>query len=75
MIEKRLQAVPLIIQFPLGDESSFEDVINLVDNKAWQLNTDPDKGPEEIPIPESETPGLKRYVTPSSPGWPSMMTR
>jgi elongation factor G len=26
-----------------------------VDNKAWRFNTDPDKGPAEIPIPESET--------------------
>ena len=54
MIEKRLQAVPLVIQFPLGDESSFGDVINLVDNVAWRFNTDPDKGPEEISMPESE---------------------
>ena len=55
MIESRLQAVPLPIQVPLGDESSFGDVIDLVENKAWRFNTDPDKGPEEIPVPESET--------------------
>jgi elongation factor G len=55
MIETRLQAVPLPIQVPLGDESSFQDVFDLVQNKAWRFNTDPDKGPEEIPFPEAET--------------------
>jgi len=55
MIETRLQAVPLPIQVPLGDESSFRDVIDLVENKAWRFNTDPDKSSEEIPVPESET--------------------
>ena len=54
MIETRLQAVPLPIQVPLGDESSFRDVIDLVENKAWRFNTDPDKVSEEIPVPESE---------------------
>jgi elongation factor G len=54
MIETRLQAVPLPIQVPLGDESSFRDVIDLVENKAWRFNTDPDKASEEIPVPESE---------------------
>ena len=55
MIENRLQAVPLLIQVPLNDEESFQDVIDLVENKAYRLNTDPDKEPEEITIPESET--------------------
>ncbi len=54
MIETRLQATPLPIQVPLGDESSFRDVIDLVENKAWRFNTDPDKVSEEITVPESE---------------------
>jgi len=55
MIETRLQAVPLPIQVPLGDEHSFGDVIDLVTNKAWRFNNDPDRGPDEIPVPEAET--------------------
>ena len=55
MIENRLQAVPLMIQVPLNDGENSQDVIDLVENKAYRFNTDPDKGPEEIAIPESET--------------------
>ena len=54
MIETRLRATPLPIQLPLAAEESFRDVIDLVGNKAWRFNTDPDRGPDEIPIPESE---------------------
>jgi elongation factor G len=54
MIETRLQAVPLTIQLPLGSEESFRGVIDIIENKAWQFNTDPDKGPEEIPIPDED---------------------
>jgi elongation factor G len=54
MIETRLGATPLPIQLPLGAETSFRDVIDLVGNKAWRFTTDPDAGPEEIPIPEEE---------------------
>ncbi len=54
MIETRLRANPLPIHLPLAAEESFRDVIDLVANKAWRFNTDADRGPEEIPIPESE---------------------
>ncbi len=54
MIETRLGATPLAIQLPLGSEDNFRDVIDLVENKAWRFNTDPDRGPEEIPLPDSE---------------------
>ncbi len=54
MIETRLRAIPLPIHLPLAAEESFQDVIDLVANKAWRFNTDADRGPEEIPIPESE---------------------
>jgi elongation factor G len=55
MIENRLQAVPLMIQVPLNDGEAFQDVIDLVGNRAYRFNTDPDRGPDEIAIPESET--------------------
>jgi elongation factor G len=54
MIETRLQATPLPIQFPLSAEDSFRDVIDIVEYKAWRFTTDPDSGPEEIAIPDAE---------------------
>ncbi|MEJ2046901.1 MAG: elongation factor G [Dehalococcoidia bacterium] len=54
MIEQRLRAKPLTIQLPLGIEASFEGVIDLVGNKAWHLDEDPDSKPREIVIPDSE---------------------
>jgi elongation factor G len=54
MIEARLQATPLPIQVPLGAEENFQDVIDLVNNKAWRFNNDPDREPDEIPVPETE---------------------
>jgi elongation factor G len=54
MIEQRLRAKPLTIQLPLGIEASFEGVIDLVENKAWHLDEDPDSKPREIVIPDSE---------------------
>ena len=54
MIEARLGATPLPIQLPLGAEDTFRGVIDLVGNKAWRFMNDPDSGPEEIPVPDSE---------------------
>ncbi len=54
MIETRLGAAPLPIQLPLNAEDTFQDVIDLVENKAWRFNNDPERGPEEIPLPDSE---------------------
>jgi elongation factor G len=54
MIETRLQATPLPIQVPLGAEENFREIIDLVNNKAWRFSNDPDKEPEEIPVPELE---------------------
>ena len=54
MIEQRLKANPLVVQLPLGIESSFEGVIDIVGNKAWRFDGSPDSEPEEISVPESE---------------------
>ena len=54
MIETRLQANPLPIQYPLTSEESFQDVIDIVENKVRRFTNDPDSGPKEIPVPESE---------------------
>jgi elongation factor G len=54
MIETRLGANPLPIHYPLAAEDRFQDVIDVVGGKCWRFNTDPDRGPEELPVPESE---------------------
>ena len=54
MIEKRLKAKPLPIQLPLGAEASYTGIIDLVENKAWSFDNDPNVEPKEVPIPESE---------------------
>jgi elongation factor G len=54
MIEARLGATPLPIHYPLAAEDRFADVIDIVGGRAWRFNTDPDRGPEEIPVPEGE---------------------
>ena len=54
MIKERLQAEALPIQLPLGIETSFRGIIDLIENKAWVFSGDPDAEPEEIAIPESE---------------------
>ncbi len=54
MIKERLNAKPLLIQLPLGNEDSYEGIIDLVENKAWHFDGNPDSEPLEIAIPESE---------------------
>jgi len=54
MIEQRLKTNPLVVQLPLGIESSFEGVIDIIENKAWRFDGSPDSEPEEISVPESE---------------------
>jgi elongation factor G len=54
MIEQRLGARPLPVQIPLGSEDSYRGIIDLVENKAWFFDGDPDSEPQEIQIPESE---------------------
>jgi len=54
MIEQRLGARPLPVQLPLGSEDSFEGIIDLVENKVWHFDGNPDSEPQEIPVPESE---------------------
>jgi elongation factor G len=54
MIKQRLQARPLPIQLPLGNESSYYGVVDLVENKAWSFDGNPDSDPLKITIPASE---------------------
>ena len=54
MIEQRLKAKPLPIQLPLGSEASLEGIIDLIENKAWYFDGNPDSEPQEAAIPESD---------------------
>ena len=52
MIEGRLHAKALAIQMPVGSETSFGGVIDLIENKAYSTDGNRDAPVEEIPIPE-----------------------
>jgi len=54
MIRQRLRANPLPIQLPLGGEGSYQGIIDLIENKAWRFDDNPDLEPVEVAIPESE---------------------
>jgi elongation factor G len=54
MIESRLQTTPLPVQLPLGVEDSHKGVIDLIENKAWRFDANPDSEPEEVDIPAAE---------------------
>ena len=54
MIEQRLKAKPLPVQLPLGNVESYQGIIDLLEEKAWYFDGNPDSEPKEVPIPESE---------------------
>ncbi len=54
MIEEQLKARPLPVQLPLGSETSYQGIIDLIENKAWSFDGNPDSDPIEVDIPESE---------------------
>ncbi|MEW6033781.1 MAG: elongation factor G [Chloroflexota bacterium] len=53
-IRERLQARPLPVQLPLGSESAFRGVIDLIDEKAWSFPESADETPSVVPIPEED---------------------
>jgi elongation factor G len=53
-IEERLGAHTLLTQLPIGMESQFRGVIDLVENRAWLFPEAAEAAPQEIPIPEAE---------------------
>ena len=52
MIRERLEAVPVAIQVPIGAESSFEGVIDLIDRVALVSRDNLGAEPQRLPIPE-----------------------
>lgn len=54
MIKKRLKANVLVVQLPLGSETSYQGIIDLVENKAWSFDGNPDSEPVEVDIPKAD---------------------
>ena len=61
MVKNRLNANPLPVQLPLGQEDSYEGIIDLIEYKAWSFSGDPDSEPREVAIPESEQATCDRF--------------
>src|SRR5438132_1479855 len=51
MIVERLGARPIPIQLPIGSESSFEGVIDLLERRSWRWTGDVDNAPVEGDVP------------------------
>ena len=51
-LHERLAANAEAVQYPIGRESQFNGVIDLVERKAWMYTSDKDEAPTEAPIPE-----------------------
>lgn len=61
MIEERLRARPLPVQLPLGSETSYQGVIDLVENKAWSFAGRLDSEPVAVAIPQSQEAECARF--------------
>jgi elongation factor G len=51
MIEGRLHAKALPIQLPIGSETSFQGIIDLIEQKAYSKDGERDNPIEEMPVP------------------------
>ena len=52
-LHERLAANAAAVQYPIGRESQFTGVIDVIERKAWMYNSaDKDEAPHEAPIPE-----------------------
>ncbi|MGI5915053.1 MAG: elongation factor G [Anaerolineae bacterium] len=52
MIRERLETVPVAIQVPIGVESSFAGVVDLIDMKAWIFSDELGVEPKAVEIPD-----------------------
>jgi elongation factor G len=52
MIVDRLGMKPAVIQIPIGLESDFQGVIDLIEERAWYFTGERNDKPQERPIPE-----------------------
>ncbi len=51
-LHERLAANAEAVQYPIGRESGFNGVIDIIERKAWIYSSDKDEAPTEAPIPE-----------------------
>ncbi len=51
-LHERLAANAEAVQYPIGLESQFTGVIDLIERKAWMYSSDKNEAPTEAPIPE-----------------------
>ena len=51
-LHERLAANAEAVQYPIGLESNFKGVIDIIERKAWMYTSDKDEAPTEAPIPE-----------------------
>lgn len=61
MIKKRLDTNPLPIHLPLGNETAYYGLVDLVENKAWRFDDNLDVPPAEIPIPAEAAATCAEY--------------
>jgi len=61
MIQQRLRANPVPVQIPMGADSSFVGVIDLLEEKALLFGDDPTQPPAETPIPEEHQEEFQKY--------------
>ena len=54
-LHERLAANAEAVQYPIGLESQFKGVIDIIERKAWMYTSDKDEAPTEAPIPEDYT--------------------
>jgi elongation factor G len=61
MIRERLGAVPLAVQLPIGEGSSFTGVVDLIENSAIVYVDDLGANPEVRPVPEDLRAAAARW--------------
>ena len=61
MIQQRLRANPVPVQIPMGADSSFVGVIDLLEEKALLFGDDPTQPPAETSIPEEHQEEFQKY--------------
>ncbi len=59
-ITDRLKARPVVIQMPIGSETAFRGVADLLEQKAWLFSDDGKEEPTESPIPTELEEEAKR---------------
>jgi elongation factor G len=61
MIRDRLKADPIPVQIPIGAESDFVGVVDLISNRAYLWSDDADAQPEETDVPAEVAQETQRH--------------